>query len=194
MAQSKTVLALLATAVALASTIDNAELNASIEALKAQENANGNTQEYKDLKDLLDTIDAQANTGTDKGPTPPADKGPTQNGADTGTPPTPTVDGTDGADVKTGDDGVTGDGADVQNGANAGTPQAQTQTDNTDDTQNGATPPAQNGAGTQNGAVKKTKKLNYIGIKQIGSLWYSSKDNYKKSFSTADECAEHFNR
>ena len=39
----------------------------------------------------------------------------------------------------------------------------------------------------------KQKRLNYVGIKQIGSLWYSKKDNYSKPFATADECAEHYN-
>lgn len=42
--------------------------------------------------------------------------------------------------------------------------------------------------------VKTTPaRLNYAGVKQVGSFWYSSKDNYTKSFSTADECAKHFN-
>lgn len=41
---------------------------------------------------------------------------------------------------------------------------------------------------------KPTKKLSYAGIKMIGNKWYSIKDNYKKSFATADECAIHFNR
>ena len=40
---------------------------------------------------------------------------------------------------------------------------------------------------------KPTKKLSYAGIKMIGNKWYSIKDNYKKSFATADECAKHFN-
>ena len=40
---------------------------------------------------------------------------------------------------------------------------------------------------------EKPKKLNYTGIKMIGNKWYSNKDNYKKSFATADECAKHFN-
>jgi len=37
------------------------------------------------------------------------------------------------------------------------------------------------------------ERLNYAGVKQIGSLWYCKEDNYKKSFATADECAKHFN-
>ena len=39
----------------------------------------------------------------------------------------------------------------------------------------------------------KSKRLNYTGIKQIGSFWYSVKDKCTKSFATADECAKHFN-
>ncbi len=42
-------------------------------------------------------------------------------------------------------------------------------------------------------AEKPKKKLKYKGIRQMGALWYSIEDNYTKSFSTADECAEHFN-
>lgn len=41
--------------------------------------------------------------------------------------------------------------------------------------------------------IEKPKKLSYAGIKMIGNKWYSIKDNYKKSFATADECASHFN-
>ncbi len=40
---------------------------------------------------------------------------------------------------------------------------------------------------------EKPKKLNFTGIKMIGNKWYSIKDNYKKSFETAQECAKHFN-
>ncbi len=36
-------------------------------------------------------------------------------------------------------------------------------------------------------------RLNYVGVKQVGSFWFSSKDNYSKAFNTADECAKHFN-
>jgi len=36
-------------------------------------------------------------------------------------------------------------------------------------------------------------KINYAGVKQIGSFWYSKKDNYQKSFESANECAKHFN-
>lgn len=42
-------------------------------------------------------------------------------------------------------------------------------------------------------AEEKPKKLNYKGIKQIGSLWYHADDNYQTPFATADECAKHFN-
>ena len=55
----------------------------------------------------------------------------------------------------------------------------------------------ENNTGEQNTGddkiVEKPKKLNYTGIKMIGNKWYSSKDRYKKSFATADECAKHFN-
>lgn len=40
---------------------------------------------------------------------------------------------------------------------------------------------------------KEVKKLDYRGIKMIGSLFYSSKDKYSKGFATADECAKHYN-
>ena len=36
-------------------------------------------------------------------------------------------------------------------------------------------------------------RLSYVGIKQIGSYWFSKKDNYRKKFDTADECSKHFN-
>jgi len=39
----------------------------------------------------------------------------------------------------------------------------------------------------------KLKKLRFLGIKNIGSLWYSSKDDYRKSFNSANACAEYFN-
>lgn len=41
--------------------------------------------------------------------------------------------------------------------------------------------------------TKEVKKLDYRGIKMIGSLFYSSKDNYSTGFATADECAKHYN-
>ena len=37
-------------------------------------------------------------------------------------------------------------------------------------------------------------RLSYVGIKQIGSYWFSKKDNYLKNFDTADECSRHFNK
>ena len=40
---------------------------------------------------------------------------------------------------------------------------------------------------------EKAKKLCYSSIKMIGSLYYSSKDNYATGFTSADECAEYFN-
>jgi len=121
MAKSKAVIATLATATALAGTIDNAELNASIEALEKEEDANGNTQEHKDLKDLLEAIEAQADES----------------------------------------------GANGANGANGGA--------------------------DEDAKKEKSKKYNYDGVRMVGSKWYCKKDNYKKGFGTADECAEHFN-
>lgn len=118
MAKSKAVIATLATATALAGTIDNAELNASIEALEKEEDANGNTQEHKDLKDLLEAIEAQAD----------------------------------------------------ESGANGA-----------------------NGGADEDAKKEKSKKYNYDGVRMVGSKWYCDKDKYKKCFSTADECAEHFN-
>ena len=114
MAKSRAVKDLLVTAIALASTIDNVELKAGVEALEAVEDANGNTQEYKDLKELVGTLEA-----------------------------------------------------DAENGAEA--------------------------VEDANGAKDEPKKLDYAGVRMIGSKWHCAKDNYKKGFDTADECAEHFN-
>ena len=44
-----------------------------------------------------------------------------------------------------------------------------------------------------NKPTSKKEKVDYAGIKQIGSLWYCKEDGYKKSFATADECAKNFN-
>lgn len=41
--------------------------------------------------------------------------------------------------------------------------------------------------------VSEKKKYNLFGIKQIGSLWYSEKDNYKTGFKTVEECATKHN-
>jgi hypothetical protein len=40
---------------------------------------------------------------------------------------------------------------------------------------------------------EKLKRLSMVGIRMIGSFWYSESDKYQKRFSTADECAKHFN-
>lgn len=112
---SKAVVTLLATAGALATKVEDAELTDCIEALEfLGEDANGNAQEYKDLKEVVTKLEAEQNA------------------------------------------------------------------DDEDDEPKDET-------------LKKAKKLSYMGIKQIGNLWYSSKDKYKKSFATADECAKHFN-
>lgn len=113
---------LLATAVALLDTHnDNVELKDSIEALQfLGDEANGNSQEYKDLKGLVKTLQDTQKPTQDKS---------TQ------------------------------------------------KKDDVEDTQK----------------PTHKKRLNYAGVKQIGGLWYCSKDNYKKQFATADECAIHFN-
>lgn len=46
-----------------------------------------------------------------------------------------------------------------------------------------------------NPVVAKTKtKMPYAGIKMIGNMFYSKKDNYAVGFATADECAAHYNQ
>lgn len=42
--------------------------------------------------------------------------------------------------------------------------------------------------------AKSKKKLPYAGIKMIGNMFYSKKDNYAVGFATADECSEHYNQ
>lgn len=123
---SKVVIELLETAKALAVEVENAELTDCIEALEfLGEDADGRTQEYKDLKEVVEKLE----------------------GAD------------DDDENKNEED------------------------DNEEDDE----------VQLKDTEVEAKKKLNYAGIKQIGSLWYSSKDKYKKSFATADECAINFN-
>jgi DNA-binding protein H-NS len=55
------------------------------------------------------------------------------------------------------------------------------------------------GKGTESEAkLEKPKaerpKLKYKDIKFIGSTWRHKSDGYQKGFSTADECAEYFNK
>lgn len=57
MAKSKAVETLLATAVAIAGTVDNVELKTAIDALDALEDATHSNAEYKALKDIVDTIE-----------------------------------------------------------------------------------------------------------------------------------------
>lgn len=112
---TKVVKELIATANSLLEKVNDAELKDSIEALEfLGEDANGNSQEYKDLKEVVERIKATLEKNTNNK--------------------------------------------------------------------------------TVEVSKKKAKRLNYAGIKQIGSLWYSIKDNYRKPFSTADECAEYFNK
>lgn len=121
---SKVVVDLLATAKALTEENENAELTDCIEALEfLGEDTDGRTQEYKDLKEVVEKL------------------------------------------------GGTND-------------------DEDNDEQNDNDKKDKTPLETKS---KVKKKLNYAGIKQVGSLWYSSKDKYFKSFSTADECAIHFN-
>lgn len=42
--------------------------------------------------------------------------------------------------------------------------------------------------------TRRPQGLKYAGIKMIGNMFYSRKDNYTVGFATADECAEHFNQ
>ena len=42
--------------------------------------------------------------------------------------------------------------------------------------------------------AKSKKKLPYAGIKMIGNMFYSKKDNYAVGFATADECSERYNQ
>jgi len=57
---SKTIKALLATAVALVTTVENEKLEKAIADLEAiQDTANGNSIEYKKLKALVETIEAE---------------------------------------------------------------------------------------------------------------------------------------
>jgi hypothetical protein len=42
--------------------------------------------------------------------------------------------------------------------------------------------------------TKKEKAPGMAGIRMIGNQWHHKSDSYKKGFSTAQECAEHFNK
>ena len=67
MAKSKAVQALLATAVALAGTIENEALNKAIGELEALEDATHSNTEYKNLKDLVDELENDAGGDNPKG-------------------------------------------------------------------------------------------------------------------------------
>lgn len=60
MAKSKAVQTLLATAVALAGTIENEALNKAIGELEALEDAAHSNTEYKNLKDIMDELENNA--------------------------------------------------------------------------------------------------------------------------------------
>ena len=135
MAKSKIVLALIATAQALAETIKNENLIIATNKLDELEDATHSSKEYKDLKEIVDEL--QNNTGDDKS------------------------DNTENED-------------DLK--SNIENKKDELQNNTGDDF-----------------AIEKPKKLNYTGVKMVGDKWYSIKDNYRKSFATADECAKHFN-
>lgn len=135
MAKSKAVETLLATAIALAGTVENLELKTAIDELEALEDATHSNSEYKALKDLVEQIE----------------------------------------------DGGAGD-EDAEAKAKA-EKEAQEKLD--------AEKKAKADAEAQKKPIKSAIK--YAGVKQIGAKWYCKKDNYKKGFATADECAEHFN-
>lgn len=42
--------------------------------------------------------------------------------------------------------------------------------------------------------AQEKKPLSMAGIRMIGNQWHHKSDNYKKGFTTAQECAEHFNK
>lgn len=120
--------------------VDNPELKECIEALEyLGDDAKGTSQEYKDLKEIVEKIEAELD-GDEEQEQKPYTAGDTQ-----------------------------GDEGDTQGG------------DGDEEEKTEEKP-------------KPKRKLKYVGIKQIGSMWYSIKDNYKTGFATADECAEHFNK
>ena len=196
--KSKTVIALLATAVALAGTIENAELDTHIKALQDIDEANGNTQEYKDLKALLETIDAKkdadgANDAKDE----------------------------DASDIVVAIMYATSNGGKLKDFKSNEQKEyleymiAQYNVSDAEKTPKDveaynelveqlkvveqAIADAKDEADEKLEAEKnakkvKPKKLSYAGVRMIGSKWYCKQDNYKQGFSTADECAKHFNK
>lgn len=45
-----------------------------------------------------------------------------------------------------------------------------------------------------NDTKKEKAPVSMAGIRMIGNQWHHKSDSYKKGFSTAQECAEHFNK
>lgn len=126
MAKSEVVVALLEKAVELAKTNNDVDLADGIEMLEALgEDADGRTQEYKDLKEVVSNIE----------------------------------------------NGLNGDGSEIE-----------------DEEEKARLEAEANGAKNETVQTEK-KKYNLFGIKEIGSLWYSEKDNYKTGFKTVEECA-----
>ena len=137
---------------AKAEALNHVGLSGAIEALKfLGDDATGNNQEYKDLKALVEKVEA-------------GEELPTGDGDGSG-------DGSDGAGDNAGDGGDTS-GAD---GAGDGNADA-----------------AKKVKADENGDVVGNSAMRYAGIKLIGALWYSQKDNYAKGHATADECADYY--
>ena len=136
MAKSEVVVALLEKAVELAKTNNDVDLADGIEMLEALgEDADGRTQEYKDLKEVVSNIE----------------------------------------------NGLNGDGSEIEDEEEKERLEAEAQ-------EKARLEAEANGAKNETVQTEK-KKYNLFGIKQIGSLWYSEKDNYKTGFKTVEECA-----
>ena len=193
MAKSKIVLALIATAQALAETIKNENLIIATNKLDELEDATHSSKEYKDLKEIVDEL--QNNTGDDKSDNTENEddlKSNIENKKDelqnnTGDDKSDNTENED--DLKS---NIENKKDELQN--NTGDDKSDN-TENEDDLKSNIEnkkDELQNNTG-DDFAIEKPKKLNYTGVKMVGDKWYSIKDNYRKSFATADECAKHFN-
>lgn len=133
---------------AIAEALNHVGLSGAIEALKfLGDDATGNHQEYKNLKALVEKVEAGEELPTGGG------------------------DGSDGA----GDNA--GDGGDTSNVDGAG---------------DGDADAAEEVKVDESGDVVGNNAMRYAGIKLIGALWYSQRDNYAKGHATADECADYY--
>lgn len=135
---------------AKAEALKHVGLSGAIEALKfLGDDATGNNQEYKDLKALVEKVEAGEELPTGDG------------------------DGSDGIGGAN-SDGGSASGSD--GGDNGGADNADKKEVKTD----------------ENGDVVGGAAMRYAGIKLIGALWYSQKDNYAKGHASADECADYY--